>query len=336
MREYCGLRPQFLAMNKEEDASQAAQSSAKEEAPTQGTDPSTPSAALANDKQQAGQQATSRSPADPSGAEHADTYRVSIPQFDGPLDLLLHLIRKHELDILDIPIAFITEKYTAYIRLMDQLNIDVASEYLLMVATLIHIKSRMLLPNSPDEDQEDANDEPEEDPRGELIRKLLEYQKYKNVAEQLGERRLLGNDVFPRGSTPEAAVGPSPLLQVSMFKLLDAFQGVLERTEQNQEHTIDFERISISDKISQLNEMLQEAGKLAFRELFSRDADRAELIITFLALLEMTKLRMTRLFQDGPFDEIFIELTVSDDDASEEDDSELLLNSPDTGEDNNE
>jgi segregation and condensation protein A len=240
-------------------------------------------------------------------------YRVNLPMFEGPLDLLLHLVKKHELDVLNIPIAFITEKYTAYIQLLDELNIDVASEYLVMAATLVHIKSRMLLPNPPSEDLEDGLGEEELDPRAELVRRLLEYQKYKLAAEELGARNLLGRDVFPRGSSDEIAGGEPPLESVSMFKLLDAFQGVLERTQKTKDHEISFERFSISEKIGELSELLNLRKQVIFHELFEEGSGRAELIMTFLALLEMTRLRMIRLRQDGPLEPIYIELRVADD-----------------------
>jgi segregation and condensation protein A len=243
-------------------------------------------------------------------------YRVSLPMFEGPLDLLLHLVQKHELDILNIPIAFITEKYTAYILLLDELNIDLASEYLVMAATLVHIKSRMLLPNPPAEDAADGEDEAELDPRAELIRRLLEYQKYKLAAEQLGTRSVLGRDVFARGQSDEMAGGEAPLESVAMFKLLDAFQAVLERTHNTREHQIDFERFSITEKISELSDRLRREHRLVFHEIFADPTNRAEIIITFLALLEMTRLRLTRLTQDGPLEPIYIELRVTEDEAS--------------------
>jgi segregation and condensation protein A len=240
-------------------------------------------------------------------------YRVSLPMFEGPLDLLLHLVKKHELDVLNIPIAFITEKYVAYIQLLDQLNIDVASEYLLMAATLVHLKSRMLLPNPPAEDLEDGQDDSDMDPRAELVRRLLEYQKYKLAAEELSARNLLGRDIFPRGSSDEAANGQPPLESVSMFKLLDAFQSVLERTHKTRDHEISFDRFSITERISELADLLQDKKKLVFHQLFAEGSGRAELIMTFLALLEMTRLRMIRLTQDGPLAPIYIELRVADD-----------------------
>ncbi len=245
-------------------------------------------------------------------------YRVSLPMFEGPLDLLLHLVQKHELDILNIPIAFITERYVEYIQLLDELNIDLASEYLVMAATLVHIKSRMLLPNAPEDESSDGTDEEELDPRAELVRRLLEYQKYKLAAEQLGVRAILGRDVFPRGSSDEIAGGEAPLEGIASFKLLDAFQAVLERTQKTREHQIDFERFSLSDKIGELSELLRRRRRLVFHEIFRERASRAELIITFLALLEMTRLRLTRLRQDGPFEPIFIELTVADDELPPE------------------
>jgi len=253
-----------------------------------------------------------------SAAEQGTTlsYRVQLPMFEGPLDLLLHLVQKHELDILDIPIAFITEKYVEYIQLLDALNIDLASEYLVMAATLVHIKSRMLLPNAADDESADSSEEDELDPRAELVRRLLEYQKYKLAAEQLGERNLLGRDVFPRGSSDEVAGGEAPLEGIDTFKLLDAFQGVLERTQHTREHQIDFERFSLSEKISELSELLRQTRRLVFHELFGERASRGELIITFLALLEMTRLRLTRLSQEGPLAPIYIELTVVEEGAN--------------------
>src|SRR6186713_1815962 len=180
----------------------------------------------------------------------ANTYSVKLPTFEGPLDLLLHLIEEHELNVMDIPIAFVAKKYVEYITLMDELNIDVASEYLVMAATLTHIKSKMLLPVPP-ADQED-DDEMGVDPRAELVRRLLEYQKYKRAAEQLGGGDVLGRDVFARGLPAPSVEGQAPLAGLSLFKLLDAFQGVLSRATTKIDHQIDLERFSITDRINQL------------------------------------------------------------------------------------
>jgi segregation and condensation protein A len=238
------------------------------------------------------------------------SYRVQLPSFEGPLDLLLHLIQKHELDILDIPIAFVTERYLEYITLMQQLNIDLASEYLVMAATLLHIKSKTLLPSSPDDEEDEL--EYEEDPRAELIRRLLEYQKYKDVAAHLGERSLLGRDVFGRGMPVPAAEGPAPLAPVGLFKLLEAFEAVMDRAQIRTDHEVELERFSITDRINELSTMLHARPRSTFEELFADQKTRAAMIITFLALLEMTRLRMTRLTQDGPLQPIYVELAVRD------------------------
>jgi segregation and condensation protein A len=253
-----------------------------------------------------------------SSAEVPGGYRVQLPTFEGPLDLLLHLIEEHELDIFDIPIAFIAAKFVEYVTLMQEVNIDVASEYLVMAATLAHIKSKQLLPVVP-ADQEDEQ-EPELDPRAELVRRLLEYQKYKNVAEQLAGAPVLGRDVFLRGVQGADAEGAAPIAGLSLFKLLDAFQTVLSRVKATVDHQIDFERFSITDRINELSELLKRRHRMAFVDLFEGQSSRGELIVTFLALLEMTRLRLTRLFQDGPLAPIEVELAVSDDEpeATEE------------------
>jgi len=240
-------------------------------------------------------------------------YRVALPTFEGPLDLLLHLIEEHELDIFDIPIAFVAAKFVEYVTLMQELNIDVASEYLVMAATLAHIKSKQLLPVVP-EDQEDEQ-ESEVDPRAELVRRLLEYQKYKHAAEQLSSAPVLGRDVFPHGVPGLEAHGPARIAGLSLFRLLDAFQLVLSRAKATVDHQIDLERFSITDRINQLSEILRDKKRVAFIELFEGQSSRSDLIITFLALLEMTRLRLTRLFQDDALGPIEIELSVLDDEG---------------------
>jgi len=247
------------------------------------------------------------------GSDRVDgvpAYRVELPVFEGPLDLLLHLIQQHELDIFDIPIAFITQKYVEYVTLLNDLNIDVASEYLVMAATLTLIKSKMLLPASPEDEDED--EDIELDPRAELVRRLLEYQKYKQAAEQLGDRTILGRDIFTRGAPAPSVDGPAALAPVGLFKLLDAFQAVLKRVKQSADHQIDVDRFSISDRINELSDILRVRHRVDFEELFSRDQTRGDLIVTFLALLEMTRIRLIRLTQTGPLAPISIELAVSD------------------------
>lgn len=237
-------------------------------------------------------------------------YQVVLPTFEGPLDLLLHLIQQHELDIFDIPIGFISQKYVEYILLMQELNIDLASEYLVMAATLAHIKSKMLLPTPPTGQDDDPAEEL--DPRAELVRRLLEYQKYRHAAEELGASPVLGRDVFMRGVQAPQADGPAPLAKYSVFKLFDSFQKILSRVQQTAEHTIDVDRISISERILQLTDRLKGHGPVAFESLFDEDVDRADLVVTFLALLEMTRLRMMNVLQEGPLEPILVELTLSD------------------------
>jgi segregation and condensation protein A len=239
-------------------------------------------------------------------------YVISLPAFDGPLDLLLHLIQKHELDIFDIPVSFVTEKYLAYINLMQELSIDVASEYLVMAATLAHIKSKSLLPNEPSAEDEALGDEEEGDPREELIRRLLEYQKYKQAAADLNDRGALGRDIFLRGTKAPEADGPAPLAPAPLWTLLDAFGKVLARAKVDIQHEVSFDRTSITDRINQLMEKLRGRAQCRFEDLFEEQRTRFDLIITFLALLEMTRLKMTRLYQADPLADIFIETILVD------------------------
>ncbi|HKQ71507.1 MAG TPA: segregation/condensation protein A [Polyangiaceae bacterium] len=236
-------------------------------------------------------------------------YVVSLPAFEGPLDLLLHLIQKHELDILDIPVSFVTEKYLEYISLMQELSIDLASEYLVMAATLVHIKSKSLLPAPPAGQEDEIDEEDDVDPREELIRRLLEYQKYKQAALELNERGALGRDVFLRGVDSPEAEGPAPLARVEVWNLLDAFAKVLGRSKIKIEHEISFDRLSITERIQELCEKFAGRQRCRFDELFDDQKTRFDLVITFLALLEMTKLKMTRIYQADALAEIFIELS---------------------------
>jgi segregation and condensation protein A len=236
---------------------------------------------------------------------------VELPQFEGPLDLLLHLITKHELDIIDIPMGFITEKYLEYLSLMDVLSIDIASEYLVMAATLTHIKSKMLLPTPP-VDQEDGIDDEPEDPRAELVRRLLEYQKYKAAALELADRSKYGQDVFGRAEIEQEATGPAPLAQVGVFSLIDAFHRIADRRKIRVDHEIDLDRISITERIGELMDVLRDRGPCTLEDLLPEHMGRTDLIITFLAILEMTRLRMTRLNQTHPLASVHVELAVSE------------------------
>lgn len=249
----------------------------------------------------------------------AATYSVSLPAFEGPLDLLLHLCQKHELDILDIPIGFITEKYLEYLAVMQLMNLDIASEYLVMAATLAHIKSKMLLPAPPPGQEDDELGELEEDPRETLIRRLLEYQKYKQAAADLASRGVTGRDVFPRGAAIEEAAptGLPPLAEVPLFSLVEAFQRVLDRAKVKISHEVVAEHLTLTDRIQQLATVLAERKRLTFEDLFDGAVTRFDLVITFLALLEMTRLKMTRLVQTEPLAPIYVEVSVGSDGADD-------------------
>ena len=243
------------------------------------------------------------------------TYRVALPSFEGPLDLLLHLVQKHELPITELPVSFITEKYLEYITLMKDLQIDIASEYLVMAATLVHLKSKTLLPPDPKQDADDALDGEEIDPRAELIRRLLEYQKYKDAGEKLGARDVAGRDVFVRPNTLPAAVADvdqAPLAEFSVFKLIEAFQGVISKAKVKVTHDVTADRITITERIHELVEVMRFRPRMLFAEIFDGATTRFDYVITFLALLEMTRLRMTRVYQSEPYAPIHIELSVTD------------------------
>jgi len=239
-------------------------------------------------------------------------YSVSLPEFEGPLDLLLHLVKRHELDIFDIPISFITQKYLEYLGLMQQLNLDVAGEYLLMAATLAHIKSRELLPQVPGDDLEEEEGEDGPDPKEELIRRLLEYQKYKDAADQLGDRPMLGRRIFRRGA-PMEPLEPEelqPFAEVSIFALVSALADVLKRTHVHLVHDVVIDRISISDRINIIVDRLEQQETLRFEECFSLQGSlaqiRHEVVVTFLAILEMARLHMVRLVQHEELGQIYL------------------------------
>jgi len=234
-------------------------------------------------------------------------YHVQLPSFEGPLDLLLHLIQNHQLDIFDIPIRFITERYLLYLSLMHASTIEIGSEYLVMAAVLAHIKSKMLLPTPPPEPDAESDDEGL-DPREELVRRLLDYQRYKHAAAELQNGGFLGQDALTRPPPPAEAHRPGPLASVPVFSLLDALAKLLERKKIRLDHEVTFERLSITDRIHELIEMFRTRRTLSFTQLFDPVSTRFDLVITFLALLEMTKLGMTRLMQTELLADLYIEL----------------------------
>jgi segregation and condensation protein A len=233
-------------------------------------------------------------------------YEVEVPGFAGPLELLLHLIRKHRIDILDIPISFITEKYLAYIDAMRALNLDVAGEYLEMAATLARIKSRMMLPAGSETEPETTGEEAG-DPRTELVRRLLEYQKFRDAGDRLLDRPLLQRDVFTRPRDRVSDDADRPLGEVGLGALLDAFSRVLARTNLDVGRQVTAERMSVAERIQQLVAILGERKRVVFEQIFDKDVTRFDVVITLLALLEMTKLRMTRLLQAGPGAPLYVD-----------------------------
>lgn len=251
----------------------------------------------------------------PSLEGFQEIYSVRLDKFEGPLDLLLHLIRKNELDIYDIPIAVITRQYLDYIKLMKELNLEVAGDFLLMASTLLHIKSRMLLPREEPEDE----GEEEADPRAELIRRLLEYQQYKEAGMVLESRALLGREVFARGC-PETELAGAPAeegpLELSLFDLVDAFRVLLARIPADSFHDVAAaETFSIADSINEILSLLQEKDTLLFDEIVTEVDTRERVIVTFLAMLELCRLKLIRIFQNEPHGTIWFVPSVTPDTA---------------------
>ncbi|MBI5529708.1 MAG: segregation/condensation protein A [Deltaproteobacteria bacterium] len=230
-------------------------------------------------------------------------YTITLPCFEGPLHTLLSMIREHKLDIFDIPMAFIVEKYLEYLDVMRQLNLDVASEYLTMAATLVHIKSRLMLP-VPEAGEEDE----EADPRDELVTKLLTYQQFKDASAELAKRPQIGRDLFVRASREllEHDAGEVPLLEVSIYALVKAFMAVQRRIRSDITQEITAERVTIAQRIYELVDQLRDRPEMRFLELLQAGCDRREMIITFLAVLEMAKLRLVRIFQVERDGEIYV------------------------------
>jgi segregation and condensation protein A len=230
----------------------------------------------------------------------ADAFPVKLSNFEGPLDLLLHLIRTHDLNIHDIPIALITAQYLSAIALLQELDLDVAGEYIVMAATLIHIKSKMLLPRPETAAGVEAE---EDDPRDALVRRLLEHEKFKAAAGLLHEREQLraAQWLRPDGRVAEIAGDYEPELEVDLFSLLTAFQAVVQRAKQRPGVPLPPEQISVEVRIDQLLARLSETQACGFDDLFADVHDRSGLIVTFLALLEMIRLKLVRVFQSGSF-----------------------------------
>ena len=232
-------------------------------------------------------------------------YKVKLEIFEGPLDLLLYLIKRDEIDIYEISIERITRQYLEYLQAFKELNIDLAGEFVAMAANLIYLKSRSLLPVDQQPPEEDAE---EDDPRWELIRQLIEYKKFKEAAAQLHLRELEQERIFAReeGSSPPAE-GLLRLGEVGIFQLINAFQNVIKRVEARQDlQEIPGERFSVSEKIDTILQRVEASGRIPFSDLFGAIVSRLEVVVTFIALLELIRLKQVRAIQKNIFDEIEI------------------------------
>ena len=231
-------------------------------------------------------------------------YKVKLEVFEGPLDLLLYLIKQDEIDIYDISIERITRQYLEYLQAFKELNIELAGEFIVMAANLIYLKSRSLLPVDQQPPEEDTD---EDDPRWDLIRQLIEYKKFKEAAEELHQRELEQERIFAREGGPSPTAQESLRLgEVGIFQLINAFHAVIKKIEARQDvQEIFGERFSVSEKIETILRRVA-AGSIRFSDLFGADVSRIELVVTFLALLELIRLKQVRAIQKNIFEEIEI------------------------------
>jgi segregation and condensation protein A len=234
------------------------------------------------------------------------SYRVKLDIFEGPLDLLLHLVKKNEVELSNIPVATITDQYLAYLDLLQQLDLDVAGEYLVMAATLLHLKSRLLLPSDETADEDEGAD-----PRAELARQLLEYQRFKEAADLLNCRDVLDRDVFTRQPMRDETDGEQDLIyDVSLGDLLDALQEVLKRAAPEVVQQVILEQVSLRERLCAVLDLLRERTQTTFSDLFPAGATRLQMLVTFLALLELVRMHMVQIRQEESFGPIVITLAV--------------------------
>ncbi len=224
--------------------------------------------------------------------------RVNLELFEGPLDLLLHLIRKNDLNIYNIPVALVLEQYLEHLELMKELNIDIAGDFLLLASELTHIKSRLLVAR-PEEEEE------EEDPRADLVARLLEYQRYKRGAQWLISRPMLNRDVFKR-VVPLEVEEEAATLSIDPFTLIRVFQDILKKIPKEARHEIETERVSVTDRIYEVLDLLKRESQTRFEDLFLGSVSRSDLVITFLALLEMARLKMISITQSENWGTIWV------------------------------
>lgn len=234
-----------------------------------------------------------------------EAMRVFLSAFEGPLDLLLYLIRQQDLDILDIPVAKITEQYMGYIEMMHSLEVELAADYLVMAATLAEIKSRLLLPKP------ETTEEEEDDPRADLIRRLQEYERFKNAAERIDEMPRLGREIFSTQADKPDMKLTTPPPSVELDELYRALHDVLSRMEMNASHTVQKESLSIRQKMSMVLHRLQEVEFAEFTNLIEKEEGRLGVVVTFVALLELLKQSLIELVQAKPFSPIHVKAKVS-------------------------
>lgn len=234
-------------------------------------------------------------------------YRVNLDVFEGPLDLLLYLIKKNDLDIYDIPIAFLLEKYMHYLDTIKDLDIDLAGEFLLIAAELAYIKSKMLLP-----EEGPAEEEEEGDPRADLVRRLLEYQRFKDASEQLAGRAMLGRDVFVKPVPERLESKAKDPIKGDVYDLVEAFSSLLKRVPAEEFHDITLDRISVSDRIYQILGLMKKDSVITLNELLPDQINRYDVVITFLALLEMSRLKMISIYQSEPLGSLFIKCSMEE------------------------
>lgn len=236
-------------------------------------------------------------------------YQVRIENFEGPLDLLLHLIKKNEINIYDIPIAMIAQQYLEYVEAMKELNLNVAGDFLVMAATLLQIKSKMLLPV----DESSVDEEEGPDPREELVHRLLEYKKFKEAARTLDGQEKMWREIFSRDQGPAASpdTGDTPLENVSLFDLVAALKGILDRNPGRQLLEITPDNLTVRERMNVILELLEGQDSVSFMDLFEHSCHRLVVIVTFIAMLELIRLRVARVFQAETFGPILVSRTFS-------------------------
>ena len=236
----------------------------------------------------------------PESTLPADAPRIQVATFDGPLDLLLYLIRRDKVDIQDLPIAPITHRYMEYLDLMQELNLDVAGEFMVMAATLIHIKSKLLVPVDPTESE---GAEEVEDLREQLMQRLLEFQRYKEAAGILHQKREIRAATWtrPETSVPQFDDGGEEMLEAGLFDLISAFKELLDRRKTLLSHEVEHEGKTVEQRMEEMLALLREGESLEFLELFAAQETKGDMILTFLALLELIRLKRVKIYQRGIF-----------------------------------